>query len=95
MTIARSAKYFGADILTETAVNKVIMKNNKAIGVALDNGNEYHSKTVISALDPKQTFLKLIDENELPEEILKDIKNFKIRGSSGKVNLALDGLPNF
>jgi len=95
MTIARSAKYFGADIFTETAVDKVIMKNNKAIGVALKNGHEYHSKIVISALDPKQTFLKLIDENELPDEFLKDIKNFKIRGSSGKVNLALDGLPNF
>jgi phytoene dehydrogenase-like protein len=95
MTIARSAEYFGAKILTNTAVDKVMIKNNKAIGITLDNGDEYHSNIVISALDPKQTFLKLIDENELPIEFLNDIKNFRIRGSSGKVNLALDDLPNF
>ena len=95
MTIARSALHFGATILTETPVQKVITKNNQAIGVALENGDEYHSKIIISALDPKLTFLKLIDENELPSEFLNDIKNFRIRGSSGKVNLALDGLPNF
>ena len=37
----------------------------------------------------------MIDENDLPADFVRDIKNFRIRGSSGKVNLALDGLPNF
>ena len=95
MAIARSAEYFGAKIKTETPVNNIIIKNNKAVGVALDNGDEYHSDIVISGLDPKQSFLNLVNENELPNEFVKDIKNFRIRGSSGKVNLALDGLPNF
>ena len=95
MTIARSAKHFGADIMTEAPVKKVITKNNKAIGVALENGDEYKSNIVISGLDPKLTFLKLVDEKELPSDFIQDIKNFRIRGSSGKVNLALDGLPNF
>ena len=95
MAIARSAEHFGVEIKTETSVNNVIIKNNKAVGVALDNGDEYHSDIVISGLDPKQSFLKLVNENDLPDEFIKDIKNFRIRGSSGKVNLALDGLPNF
>ena len=95
MTIARSAQHFGADIMTEAPVNKVITKNGKAIGVALENGDEYKSNIVISGLDPKLTFLKLVDEKELPSDFVQDIKNFRIRGSSGKVNLALDGLPNF
>ena len=95
MAIARSAEHFGVDIKTETAVSNIIIKNNKAIGVALDNGDEFHSDIVISGLDPKQTFLKLVNENELPNDFVKDIKNFRIRGSSGKVNLALDALPNF
>ena len=95
MAIARSAEHFGVEIKTETSVNNVIIKNNKAVGVALDNGDEYHSDIVISGLDPKQSFLKLVNENDLPDEFVKDIKNFRIRGSSGKVNLALDGLPNF
>ena len=95
MAIARSAEHFGADIKTEASVSNIIIKNNKAIGVALDNGDEYHSDIVISGLDPKQSFLRLVNENDLPDEFVKDIKNFRIRGSSGKVNLALDGLPNF
>ena len=95
MAIARSAQHFGAEIKTEAAVSNVIIKNNKAVGVALDNGDEFHSDIVVSGLDPKQSFLNLVNENELPNEFVRDIKNFRIRGSSGKVNLALDGLPDF
>jgi len=95
MAIARSAEHFGAKIITEAPVEKVIVKNGCANGVALENGDEYKSDMVISGLDPKLSFLKLIDESDLPSEFLQSIKNFRIRGSSGKVNLALDDLPNF
>ena len=95
MAIARSAEFFGAKIITEAPVEKVVVKNGRAVGVALENGDEYQSNIVISGLDPKLSFLKLVDENDLPSDFLQSIKNFRIRGSSGKVNLALDGLPNF
>ena len=95
MAIARSAEHFGAKIITEAPVEKVIVKNGCANGVALENGDEYKSDMVISGLDPKLSFLKLIDESDLPSDFLQSIKNFRIRGSSGKVNLALDDLPNF
>ena len=95
MAIARSAQHFGAEILTEAAVQKVLVKNGRAKGVVMENGDEYNSNIVISGLDPKVTFLNLLDENDLPSDFVKDINNFRIRGSSGKVNLALDGLPNF
>ena len=95
MAIARSAEHFGAKIITEAPVEKVIVNNGRAVGVALENGDEYQSNIVISGLDPKLSFLKLVDENDLPSDFLQSIKNFRIRGSSGKVNLALDGLPNF
>ncbi|MCS5646495.1 MAG: NAD(P)/FAD-dependent oxidoreductase, partial [Candidatus Marinimicrobia bacterium] len=95
MAIARSAKHFGADILTEAPVEKVIVKNGRAVGVVLENGDEYQADKVISGLDPKLSFLKMVDESDLPSDFVTDIKNFRIRGSSGKVNLALDGLPNF
>ena len=95
MAIARSAKHFGAKIITEAPVEKVITKNGRAIGVAMENGDEYKSDIVISGLDPKLSFLKLLEENELPSDFVQSIKNFRIRGSSGKVNLALDGLPDF
>ena len=95
MAIARSAQHFGADIMTEAPVEKVIVKNGKAVGVALENGDEYTSDIVISGLDPKLTFLKMLDESDLPSDFVTNIKNFRIRGSSGKVNLALNGLPDF
>ena len=95
MAIARSAEYFGAKIMTEAPVEKVIVKNGRAIGVALENGDEYKADKVISALDPKLSFLKMVDEIDLPNDFVTDIKNFRIRGSSGKVNLALDALPEF
>ena len=62
MAIARSAEHFGAEILTEAAVNKVIVNNGKASGVVMENGDEYNSNIVISGLDPKLTFLNLLDE---------------------------------
>ena len=95
MAIARSAEYFGAKIITEAPVEKVIVNNGRAIGVALENGDEYKADKVISALDPKLSFLKMVDETDLPNDFVTDIKNFRIRGSSGKVNLALDALPEF
>jgi len=95
MAIARAAEYYGATIKTEITVKQVIVKNKKAVGVYLENGDEYQADTIISSLDPKLTFLKLINRKDLPDDFVKDIKNFCIRGSSGKVNLALDSLPNF
>jgi phytoene dehydrogenase-like protein len=64
-------------------------------GVALENGDELRAPIVASSLDPKRTFLKLIPAKELPSDFIRQIENYKIRGSSGKVNLALDALPNF
>ena len=95
MAIARSAEHFGADILTEAPVKKVKVKNGKAVGVVLNNGDEYNAHKIISGLDPKLSFLHLLDEKDLPSDFITSIKNFRIRGSSGKVNLALNGLPDF
>ncbi len=93
--IASSARALGVEIQTNAAVAKVLVKNGAAIGVALPNGNEYHAKVIVSSLDPKLTFLHLLEPSSLPEELVTAIRNFNIRGSSGKVNLALDTAPNF
>ena len=95
MAIARSAEHFGAEIMTEAGVSTIITRNGRATGVALENGDEYEADVVVSGLDPKQTFLNLVDGADLPGDFVRSVKNFRIRGSSGKVNLALDGLPDF
>lgn len=61
----------------------------------MKNGDEYHANAVVSSLDPNRTFLKLVGENQLDEDFTRQIKRYKLRGSSGKVNLALDRLPEF
>ena len=85
----------GGEIKTDAGVDQVIVKGGRAIGVALENGDEYYADTVVSNLDVKRTFMKIVDENDLQPDFLKQVRNFKIRGSSGKLNIALDGLPEF
>jgi phytoene dehydrogenase-like protein len=71
------------------------VRGGKAAGVALENGDEIGASLVVSSLDPKQTFLKLVDPQLLPDELLADVRKYNIRGSSGKVNLALAAPPEF
>ena len=92
---ANAARVFGAEIRTEVPVSHVKINNGKAVGVVLDNGDEIDSKIVISNLDPNRTYLKMIGEDNLDDDIVTEIKRFKLRGSSGKVNFALSGLPQF
>ena len=91
--IARAADSFGAEIRVNAPVAQVVVKNGRATGVALENGDEIPAKLVISSLDPKLTFLKLVDSKLLPDDLVRSIERFNIRGSSAKVNLALDTLP--
>src|SRR3990172_2974660 len=93
--IAGAARQAGAEIRTEAPVGQIVVKNGKAAGVALENGDEFRAKVVVSGLDPKRTFLKVLDPNLLPPDFVDAIRRFRIRGSSGKVNLALDALPDF
>jgi phytoene dehydrogenase-like protein len=91
--IARAAKALGAQVRTEASVVKVIVKNGKASGVALENGDEITADVIVSSLDPRRTFLDLVDPGYLPGELVESLRRYAFRGSSGKVNLALDGLP--
>ncbi len=95
MAIARSAQQFGAEIRTNAGVQQIKVKGGEASGVVLEDGTEIDAKIVVSGCEPRLTFLGLVGEPELPGEFVTDIKRFKLRGSSGKVNLALDKFPDF
>jgi len=86
---------YGGELRTEAGVARIVVKDGRVKGVALDNGDEIDAPIVVSAMDVKRTFLNCMDKNDLPEEFHNRVKNFKIRGSSGKLNIALDGLPEF
>jgi phytoene dehydrogenase-like protein len=93
--IADAAREAGVEIRTQAAIAKIIVKDGRAKGVVLANGDEIFAETISSSVDPRLTFNKFIDADQLPADFLEDINRFKYRGSSGKVNMALDGLPNF
>jgi len=85
----------GGKTITGSGVEQILVKNGKVTGVALENGDEHHADVVVSNMTFPRTFLECMDEKDLEPEFIRKVKNFKIRGSSGKLNIALDGLPNF
>jgi phytoene dehydrogenase-like protein len=93
--IAGALRESGGEIRTNAGVQQIIVKHGRAVGVALEDGEEVYASIVVSNLDAKRTFTQVMDPNDLPEGIFERAKNFKIRGSSGKVNIALSGLPKF
>jgi phytoene dehydrogenase-like protein len=94
-SIADAAREAGVEIRTKSSVAKILVKNGKASGVALENGDEFSADLVSSSVDPNLTFLKMMEAKDLPGEFVEEVRRYKYRGSSGKVNLALDALPDF
>jgi phytoene dehydrogenase-like protein len=93
--IADSARELGVEIKTQTGVAQILVRDGRAVGVATTSGDEYYADIVSSSVDPNLTFLKFIEPKHLSEDFRDEVKRYKYRGSSGKVNLALDALPDF
>ncbi len=93
--IANALQEYGGVIQTGAAVDRILVRDDAACGVVLENGDELMAGIIVSNLDAKRTFTKIMDPADLPDGIYQKAKNFKIRGSSGKVNIALSGMPKF
>ena len=93
--LSRSLAAAGGEIRAGKGVERILVSQGRATGVVLEGGTEVLGKRVISNMDVKRTFLGHVEEKELPETFLKRVRSFKTRGSSGKLNIALDGAPKF
>ncbi|MFC3076404.1 phytoene desaturase family protein [Shinella pollutisoli] len=93
--LARSFESVGGVIRTDAEVEKILSRGGRTTGVVLAGGEEIKARLVVSNADVKRTFLKLVEEKDLPGKFVHRVKHFKMRGSSGKVNIALDSLPEF
>jgi phytoene dehydrogenase-like protein len=93
--IAGAAREAGVEIRNQSPIARILVRDGKVIGVALENGDEIGAEVVSSSVDPHRTFLKMIEPGQLPDDFLEGVHRYKFRGSSGKVNLALDALPDF
>ena len=93
--LERAAHRYGVEIRTGAGAHRINVTDDRAVGVTLASGEAFEARAVISAVDPKRTFLGLCDAEHLPPEFLWRIKHYRSRGTLAKINLALSALPNF
>jgi phytoene dehydrogenase-like protein len=93
--IAAAAREAGVEIRTKAPVGRIVVKEGRAAGVVLQSGEEITANVISSSVDPHLTFEKFLEPSELPADFLEGVRRYKFRGSSGKVNIALDALPEF
>jgi len=92
--MAEAARSAGAEIRENTPVERILVSDERVTGV-LANGSEIPARRVVSAVDPKTTFLRLIDPVDLSPEFVMQIRNYRASGTVAKINLALSALPAF
>ena len=94
-SIRRAAESFGCEVRTDARVGKIITRGGRAVGVALEHGEELRASVVVSCIHPKIAFLDLIDRPELPADFVWDIERWKTRSGVVKINVAISELPDF
>jgi phytoene dehydrogenase-like protein len=94
-SIRASAESLGAEIRTDAAVDRIMTRDGRAMGVALANGEEIHAPIVVSCVHPQVAFLQLVDRAELPAAFVSDIEAWKSRSGVVKINVAMSELPDF
>jgi phytoene dehydrogenase-like protein len=91
--MASAAKKFGAEIRTSAPVGRILVRDGRAVGVALEDGTEIEARVVVSNADPKRTFLGLVEPKALPEDFRTAIAGIKMDGPCAKVNFVLSEEP--
>jgi phytoene dehydrogenase-like protein len=94
-SIRRSAESFGCEVRTGAKVAKILVRGGRAVGVALNTGEELRAPVVVTTIHPKIAFLDLLDSGELPADFVWDIERWKSRSGVVKINVALSELPDF
>ena len=92
--LVEAAKAYGAEIRLSAEVTRITVEHGRATGVVLANGEEIAANTILSAADPKQTFLSLVGPMELPPTFVWNVQSIKMRGSVAKVHLGMEPLPD-
>ena len=93
--IGNAARALGAEIRLEAPVARILTTDGRATGVVLESGEEIRATSVLSSLDSRRTYIDLLEPGTLDPAFEDEVRRFKFRGSSGKVNLAVDRLPDF
>ena len=93
--MARAARGHGAEIETEAGVREVIVEGGRAAGVILDNGAAIRAKYVVSGVNPKLLYTRLVPAGALAPEFLERIARWRNGSGTFRMNVALNALPSF
>jgi phytoene dehydrogenase-like protein len=93
--IAGAARQHGAEIRTGAPVRRILLRDGRAAGVELENGQQLTAKVIVSSLHPRTAFLDHVGRANLPDDFVTDIEHWKTRSGVVKINLALSELPDF
>jgi phytoene dehydrogenase-like protein len=94
-TLARAARMFGAQIKTGAEVAQIRTRGGRVLGVTLASGESIDAPVVVTTAHPQISFLRLLDPADLPAGFVADIRGWRSRSGTVKINLALDRLPVF
>jgi len=92
--LAAAARAAGAEIRTGARVDRILVRDDRAAGVALADGETIEASSVISSTDPRTTFLRLLGTEYLDTGFVRRIDHFRHRGLTAKLHLALSGPPS-
>jgi phytoene dehydrogenase-like protein len=91
--IAASARASGADVRLGVPVARILVRDRRATGVELANGERIEARAVVAAIDPRRAVLDLVDAAEVPPTYLERMQHVRARGVTAKINLALSSAP--
>ena len=94
-SLADSGRRHGMEIITGAPVSEILIENGRAAGVVTEDGREYRGKLVSCNVSASLTFGRLVQEKHLPESFMREIKQFRNKGSAFKINLAVDRAPQY
>jgi phytoene dehydrogenase-like protein len=93
--IAASARAAGAHVRTEASVASIDVEDGRVTGVTLESGEVLHAHVVLSGAHPKTTVLDLVGAHHFPDEVAEDMRRYRTRGGSVKINAILSEAPRF
>jgi phytoene dehydrogenase-like protein len=93
--MASAARSFGVEIRTESAVDRITVRDGAVTGVVLEGGIEMTAPVVLTTVHPKIAFLQMLDRRDLPADFVDDIERWHTRSGTVKINVAVDRLPEF
>ncbi len=85
----------GVDIRTDAGVRELIVENDRAVGAVTSAGETVRARVVVSNLNPKLLFQRLVDPAHLPADFIERIARYRCGSGTLRMNVALSELPRF